>query len=77
MPTHWQGGETYFLVLGVMLLLLPTTGVLGGTFAAYALSSFAFCGALALVALVIGDVILGLLGALRLLRCLSRPRPQP
>jgi hypothetical protein len=66
----------YFLILGATLTFLPTTAMLGGTFAARGLSSLAFCGALALVALVIGDVSLGLLGALRLLRWLTRPRLQ-
>jgi len=67
----------YFLVLGATLMLLPATAMLGGAFAAYGLSSLAFCGALALVALVIGDISLAMAGALRLVRSLARPRLQP
>ena len=67
----------YFAILGAMLVLLPTAAMLGGAFAAYVLSGLAFWGAVALVALVVGDVSLGLLGALRLLRRLARPRLQP
>jgi hypothetical protein len=57
-------------------MLLPTTAILGGTFAAYGLSSLAFSGALALVALVIGDISLALAGAVRLVRSLAHPRLQ-
>jgi hypothetical protein len=67
----------YFVILGAMLLFLPTTAMLGGAFAACVLSGLAFWGAVALVALVVGDVSLGLLGALRLLRRLIRARLQP
>ena len=66
----------YFLVLVTTLMLLPTTAILGGTFAAYGLSSLAFSGALALVALVIGDISLALAGAVRLVRSLAHPRLQ-
>jgi hypothetical protein len=76
MLTHWHREATYFLILGSTLIVLPTTAMLGGTFAAYGLSGLAFCGALALLALVIGDISLALAGAFRLLRCLARPRPQ-
>ena len=58
------------------LAFASMAAMLGGAFAAYVLSVLAFCGALALVALVIGDVSLGLLGGLRLLRWLTRPRLQ-
>ena len=67
----------YFAVLGATLILLPTTAMLGGAFAAYGLSGGAFWGALVLVALIAGDVCLGLVGALRLLRRLTRPRLEP
>jgi uncharacterized membrane protein len=73
----WLASLFYFLVLAATLILLPTTATLGGVFAAYGLSSLAFCGALALVALVIGDISLALAGALRLVRSLARPRLQP
>jgi uncharacterized membrane protein len=72
-PADWL----YLLVLGATLLLLPTMAMVGGVVAAYGLSSVAVCGALALFALVGGDLILGLVGALRLMRRLARPRPQP
>jgi uncharacterized membrane protein len=67
----------YFAILGAALILLPATAILGGAFAAYGLSGAAFWGALLLVALIAGNVSLGLLGALRLLRRLTRPRLQP
>jgi hypothetical protein len=67
----------YFVMLGATLILLPTTAMLAGVFAAYGLSGAAFWGALVLAALIAGDVCLGLLGALRLLRRLTRPRLQP
>ncbi|MGD0260700.1 MAG: DUF2085 domain-containing protein [Verrucomicrobiota bacterium] len=72
-PSAWS----YFLVLGATLILLPGTARLGGTIAAYALSGLAFFGVLALVALVVGNVSLGLLGALRLSRRLTCSRLQP
>lgn len=72
----WLADLSYFLILGAMLLLLPTTARLGGIFAAYGLSSLAFCGALTLVALVIGDICLALAGVLRLVRSLTRPHFQ-
>ena len=67
----------YFVMLGAMLVLLPTTAMLGGAVAAYVLLGLVFWGALALVALVVSDVSLGLLGVLRLFRRLARPRLQP
>ena len=67
----------YFVMLGTTLILLPTTAMLGGAFAAYGLSGAACWGALVLAALIAGDVCLGLLGGLRLLRRLTRPRLQP
>jgi uncharacterized membrane protein len=76
MLTHWHREATYCVIWGATLIVLPTTAMLGGTFAAYGLSGLAFCGALALAALVIGDISLALAGAFRLLRCLSRPRTQ-
>ena len=66
----------YLLVLGATLLFLPTMAMRGGVVAAYGLSSLALCGALALCALIVGDLILGLVGALRLMRRLARPPPQ-
>jgi len=70
-------GWFYFVMLGATLILLPTTAMLGGALAAYGLSGAACWGALVLAALIAGDVSLGLLGALRLLRRLTRPRLQP
>lgn len=67
-----RGG--YFILLGATLILLPATAMLGGSCAAYGLSGAACWGALVLAALIAGDVSLGLLGALRLLRRLTRPR---
>jgi uncharacterized membrane protein len=67
----------YFLILGATLIALPTTAMLGGACAAYGLSGAACWGALVLAALIAGDVSLGLLGALRLLRRLTRARLQP
>ena len=68
---------SYFLVLGATLIALPATAAVGGMFAAYVLSGLAFCGALALVALVVGAVGLGLVGALRLIRRLTGVRLEP
>jgi uncharacterized membrane protein len=62
------GVRYYFLVLGATLLLLPLAASVGGTFAAYALSGLIGWGALALFALVVAGVILGLLGILRRMR---------
>jgi hypothetical protein len=75
--THCTRRVTYFVALAAALILLPIALRLGGTLAAYALSGLAFWGALALAALAVGDVSLGLLGAFRLLRRLSCPRLQP
>jgi uncharacterized membrane protein len=74
---HLRAEWPYFLVLGATLMLLPTTVMLGGTIAAYGLSCLAFCGALALLALVIADIGLALTGAFRLARSLARQRLQP
>jgi hypothetical protein len=70
------GGWLYFLVLGTTLIALPITAMLGATFVAYLLSGLAFCGALALVALVVANVSLGVVGAVRLLCGLAHPRLQ-
>ena len=66
----------YFILLGATLILLPATAMLGGTFAAYLLSAMAFCGALALAMLIVGNVSLGLPGVLRRIRRLTQPRLQ-
>jgi uncharacterized membrane protein len=77
-PLWLQGSAWgYFVILGAAVILLPTTAMLGGAFAAYGLSGAACWGALVLAALIAGDVCLGLLGGLRLLRRLTRPRLQP
>ena len=55
----------YFLVLGATLILLPATAALGGASVAYLLSCLAFCGALALVALVVADVSFGVAWVVR------------
>jgi len=60
-PGVWR----YFLILAATLLLLPLAASLGGTFVGYGLSLLIAWGALALAALVIADVGLGLLAALR------------
>ncbi len=72
---HRQRQLTYFLVLAVLLSVLPCAAMMGGTLAAYSLSVLVFWGALALAALVAGNVSLGMLGTLRWLRrlaCLHR-----
>jgi hypothetical protein len=73
----WQRQVTYFLILLAILLMLPASASLGGALTAYSLSAFAFWGAVALAALVAGDVSLALLGTLGWLRRLFRPRLQP
>jgi len=75
--THCRRRGTYFVILAATLILLPIAVRLGGAVAACALSGLVFWGALALAALVVGDVGLGLLGAFWLLRWLTRPRLQP
>src|ERR1039457_5063438 len=67
----------YFFMLGATLILLPTTAILGGAFAAYGLAGAAFWGALVLAALIAGDVCLGPLGAWGLPRRLPRPLLHP
>jgi uncharacterized membrane protein len=68
---------TYLSFLVGTLIALPALAMLGGVLVAYVLSGLAFWGALALAALVVGDVSLGLLGAFRFLHRLTRPRLQP
>ena len=68
---------TYLGFLVGTLVALPALAMLGGALAAYVLSGLAFWGALALAALVAGDVSLGLLGVLRRVGWLTRPRLQP
>jgi hypothetical protein len=68
---------SYFLVLGATLILLPAVARLGGTVAACALSGLVFLGALALIALGLGNLSLGLLGALWLRRRLACSRLRP
>src|ERR1017187_5433555 len=62
----------YFVMLGATLILLPTTAMLGGAFAAYGLSGAACWGVLVLAALIVGDFCLALRGAWRLRHRLVR-----
>jgi uncharacterized membrane protein len=75
--TQRHDGKSYFLVVTAMLLLAPAAAILGEAATAYGLSILAGCGALALVALVIGNVMLGLLGALRLVGRLVQTDLEP
>ena len=76
-PSHWPRQPTYFLILVGMLPLLPVAATLGRAFAAYSLSALVFWGALALAALIAGNVSLAMLGTLRGLLRLARPHLQP
>ena len=66
--------RSYFLLVGVTLVLLPMAASVGGTFAAYALSGLIAWGGLALLALVAANVILGLRGVVCWLRRLPSSR---
>lgn len=54
----------YAVSLAGTLVLVPFLAFLGGELAAYSLSGLAFCGALALGALVAADLALGVAGAI-------------
>jgi uncharacterized membrane protein len=59
------GSWLYFSGLAATGMLLPLAGSLGGTFTAYGLSAMAAWGALCFAALIVANVGLGLLAALR------------
>lgn len=66
--------QGYFLVLGAVLVLLPLAASMGGPLAAYALSALITWGALALLALVAANLILGLFGVLCWMRRFAAAR---
>jgi len=67
----------YLLSLGATLILLPAAARLGGASAVYLLAALACWGALGVGVLVVGNVGLGVRGAIRLLRRSARPGFQP
>jgi hypothetical protein len=73
-----QADETPALLwVGATLLLLPTITSWGGTIAAYTLSGLAFCGALALVTLIVANSALGFAAVVSWLGRAVRLRRQP
>jgi uncharacterized membrane protein len=69
-PAVWG----YFLILGATVALLPLVASVGGQVAAFALSGIIACGALALLALVVANISLGLFAILRWARRLTSRR---
>jgi uncharacterized membrane protein len=68
------GVRSYFLILGVTLIVLPVAASVGGTLTGFALSGLIAWGGLALLALIAADVVLGLRGLVCWLRRLPSSR---
>ncbi len=73
-PRMQSATRDYRLILGTTLIVLPLAAKLGGAAVAYVLSGLITCGALALSLLAIADVGLGVLAAIRWVRCPPRRR---